>query len=49
VVKEITDNAPSSLSGMTPFNFRVLERHPQERGANELGITDYTNLIKFLI
>jgi hypothetical protein len=23
---------------MTPFDFRVLERHPQERGTSELGI-----------
>ncbi|CAH1527085.1 hypothetical protein THOG05_10001 [Vibrio rotiferianus] len=38
VVKEIPDDAPSSLSGMTPFDFRVVEHHPQERGTSELGI-----------
>ncbi|CAH1193929.1 hypothetical protein THOG11_110035 [Vibrio harveyi] len=38
MVKEIPDDAPSSLSEMTPFNFRVIERHPQERGTSELGI-----------
>ncbi|CAH1595576.1 hypothetical protein THOD04_50035 [Vibrio owensii] len=38
MVKEIPDDAPSSLSGMTPFDLRVTERHPQERGTNELGI-----------
>ena len=25
------------LKGMTPFDFRVIERHPQERGTGELG------------
>ncbi|CAH1577650.1 hypothetical protein THOB06_270023 [Vibrio rotiferianus] len=30
-VEEIPDDAPSSLSGMTPFDFRVIARHPQER------------------
>jgi len=38
MVKEIPDDAPSSLSGMTPFDLRVTERHPQERGTSELGI-----------
>lgn len=38
MVKEIPDDAPSSLSEMTPFDFRVIERHPQERGTSELGI-----------
>ncbi|MEF1336198.1 hypothetical protein REH81_05325 [Vibrio rotiferianus] len=33
-VKEIPDDAPSSLSGMTPFDFREVERHPQERGTS---------------
>ncbi len=37
MVKEIPDDAPSSLSEMTPFDFRVIERHPQERGTSELG------------
>jgi hypothetical protein len=30
-VKEIPDYTPLSLSGMTPFDFRVIARHPQER------------------
>ncbi|CAH1536622.1 hypothetical protein THF1D04_40459 [Vibrio owensii] len=38
MVKEIPDGAPSSLSGMTTFDLRVTERHPQERGTSELGI-----------
>lgn len=39
-LKEISDDVPSSLSGVTLFEFIYLFfiRHPQERGTSELGI-----------
>ncbi|CAH1585546.1 hypothetical protein THOE12_80036 [Vibrio rotiferianus] len=36
-VKEIPDYTPSSLSGMTPFEFRMIKRHPQSEARASWG------------